>query len=149
MDRKFFDIAFLEAKKAFDLNEVPIAAVIIKDGKVVSKAYNQKEIKHCCLYHAEIIAIKEASNVLNNWRLDDCEMYVTLDPCPMCASAIKQSRIKKVYSALSNSDNHNSDIIHNIFKKDMVNPSVIFESDLDIERSRKLLNSFFEKQRNC
>lgn len=149
MNKSFFDIAFLEAKKAYDMNEVPIAAVIVKDGKIISKSHNQKEINNCCIYHAEMIAIMEASKKLNNWRLDGCEMYVTLDPCPMCASAIKQARINAVYSALSNSDDDNGCLIANIFKKDRVNPSVTFESNLDIDRSKKLLNSFFEKQRNC
>ena len=103
---------------------------------------------HNCTAHAEILAISEASKVLNNWRLDGCEIYVTLDPCPMCASAIKQSRISTVYSALSNSDKKNAHIIEEIFKKDKVNPSVEFKSNLFPQKSKILLNEFFEKQRN-
>ena len=104
MNEKYLEIAFNEAEKAYKLNEVPIGAVIVKNNKIISKAHNLKESNMCCIFHAEIIAIKEASKKLNNWRLNDCDIYVTLDPCPMCASAIKQSRIKNVYSANSNSD---------------------------------------------
>ena len=148
MNSEYFNIAFEEAKKAYELNEVPVGAVIVKDGEILAKAYNQKEKNQCAVSHAEIHVIEEASKILNNWRLDGCELYVTLDPCPMCASAIKQARIQHVYSALHNSDSHNLNIIQEIFQKDHVNPEVLFDSDLDMERSKEILNSFFEKQRN-
>ncbi len=148
MNTTFFDIAFEEAEKAFNNNEVPIGAVIVKDGEIIAKAYNNKEKDKCSISHAEINAIADASKKLDNWRLDDCDIYVTLDPCPMCASAIKQARIKNVYSALNNKDNNNFKLIEEIFKKDTVNPSVNFFSNLDMERSKKILNSFFNKQRN-
>ncbi|MBR6136720.1 MAG: nucleoside deaminase [Bacilli bacterium] len=148
MNKEYFDLAFIEAEKAFNNNEVPIGAVIVKDGIVIASAYNHKEEDMCATSHAEILAIQEASKKLNNWRLDGCSIYVTLDPCPMCASAIKQARISHVYSALNNSDPNNLFILENIFKTDNVNPMVEFESNLDSERSKELLNSFFEKQRN-
>ncbi|MBR3210362.1 MAG: nucleoside deaminase [Bacilli bacterium] len=148
MNNRFFDIAFKEAQKAFELNEVPVGAVIVKDGKILAKAHNMKEKKNCSIYHAEIQVIQKATRKLNNWRLDGCELYVTLDPCPMCASAIKQSRIKCVYSALNNLDENNIKIIQKIFHKDKINPEVIFESNLDIVSSKEILNSFFKKQRN-
>jgi tRNA(adenine34) deaminase len=99
------------------------------------------------LGHAEINAIHDAEKKLKNWRLDGCDIYVTLDPCPMCASAIKQARISNVYSALNNSDFNNEKILNLIFNKDTCNSSVNFVSNLDSERSKKLLNSFFKKQR--
>ena len=148
MKKKFMDLAFKYAEMAYNKDEVPIGAVIVKDDEVISFGYNLKEINHSVLEHAELIAIKEAENVLGNWRLEDCDLYVTLDPCPMCASAIKQSRIKNVYSALNNSDEKNLSIITDIFQSDKVNPEVCFLSNLDIDRSKKLLNSFFKKQRN-
>ena len=95
-----------------------------------------------------MIAIEEASKNLNNWRLDDCDIYITLDPCPMCASAIKQARIKNVYSALNNTDDSYLEIINKIFVGDNTNPSVNFISNLDVDKSKNLLNSFFKKQRN-
>ena len=148
MNKEFFNIAFMEAKKAFDLDEVPIGAVIVKNGTVISSGFNMKESNNCSLDHAELIAIKEASSKLNNWRLDDCDIYVSLDPCPMCASAIKQARIQNVYSALNNKDFANKDILKMIFQSDLTNPGVSFQSNLDTERFKKILNSFFEKQRN-
>lgn len=77
--------------------EIPVGAVILKDGEVISSAYNRKELENDVTSHAEILAIREASKKLGRWRLDDCDLYVTLEPCPMCAWAIINSRIKNVY----------------------------------------------------
>ena len=149
MDKKYFDYVYDESLKAYDINEVPIGAIIVKDGEIISTAYNRKETDNCCLSHAELIAIEEASKKLNNWRLNDCDIYISLDPCPMCASAIKQARINNVYSALSNLDDNYNSIIDSIFNNnDGTNSMVNFESDLDSERFRLLLNKFFKKQRN-
>lgn len=148
MDKKFLDLAFYYAQIAFNNNEVPIGAVIVKDGVVISAGYNLKNKNNSIFEHAELIAIKEASNKLKNWRLDGCDIYITLDPCPMCASAIKQSRISNVYSALNNSDFSTNNIIKTIFEVDSTNPSVNFLSNLDMNRSKKLLNDFFKIQRN-
>ena len=87
--------AIIEAKKSD--RDIAIGAVIAKDGKIISSAHNQKELLKDVTAHAEILAIREAEQKLSNWRLEDCEMYVTLEPCPMCAWAIIQSRIKTVY----------------------------------------------------
>ena len=148
MNREFLDLAFELAEKAFSLDEVPIGAVIVKDNKIIGCGYNQKESNTSVLKHAELIAIEEASKNLNNWRLEDCDIYVTLDPCPMCASAIKQSRIKNIYSALNNTDEKYLEIIEKIFVGDNTNPSVNFISNLAVDKSKNLLNSFFKKQRN-
>ena len=147
MNQKFLDKSFYYAELAFNNDEVPIGAVIVKDGEVIAYGYNQKEKNKSVLSHAELIAIDSASKNLNNWRLDGCDIYITLDPCPMCASAIKQARISNVYSALSNSDTVNSSIISEIFKKDSTNPEVNFLTNLNSDRSKKLLNSFFKKHR--
>ena len=93
----FMKEALKEAKKAYKKKEVPVGVVIVKDDKIIARAYNQKEMKNSPIKHAEIIAIEKACKKLNNWRLNDCEMYVTLEPCPMCTGAIVNSRIKKVY----------------------------------------------------
>ena len=99
MEKKeyFMKEALKEAKKAYDRLEVPVGVVIVKENKIIARAYNQKEMKNTPIKHAEIIAIEKACKKLNNWRLNDCEMYVTLEPCPMCTGAIINSRIKKVY----------------------------------------------------
>lgn len=92
---KFMQEAIKEALSASI--DVPIGAVIVKDGEIIAKAFNIKEKNNNPTLHAEIVAISEASQKLNRWRLDDCEMYVTLEPCPMCAAAILYARIKKVH----------------------------------------------------
>ena len=98
MNKEYFmNEALKEAKKAYNKLEVPVGVVIVKDNKIIARAYNQKEMKNSPIKHAEIIAIEKACKKLNNWRLNDCEMYVTLEPCPMCAGAIVNSRIKKIY----------------------------------------------------
>ena len=96
----FFEIALKEAQKAFDKNEVPVGAVIIKNNKILSKAHNKKEELKNVFSHAEILAIKKASKKIGDWRLKDCIMFVTLKPCSMCLSAIQQSRINKVFYIL-------------------------------------------------
>ncbi len=98
------DIAYKEAKKAYKIKEVPVGAVIVKDGKLIAKAHNLKEKRKNPLAHAEILCIEKACKKLQNWRLEDCDLYVTLYPCDMCLGAIKEARISRVYYA-ANRDN--------------------------------------------
>ena len=95
--QEYMNLAIKEAIKAYKKDEVPVGAIIVRNNKIIAKAHNLKEQKQCVTEHAEMIAIKKASNKLKTWHLDDCEMYVTLEPCKMCCGAIEQSRIKKVY----------------------------------------------------
>lgn len=97
MDEKFMVAALSEAKKAEALEETPIGCVIVRDGKIIARGHNKRETKKNALMHAEIIAIDKACRKLGGWRLPGCEIYVTLEPCPMCMGAILQSRIEKVY----------------------------------------------------
>ena len=98
---KYMKLALKEAYKAFEKDEVPIGAVIVLDGKVIARAHNLREKKQISTAHAEILAIEKACKKLGTWRLENCELYVTLEPCPMCAGAILQSRIGKViYGAI-------------------------------------------------
>jgi len=90
-------LALDEAEKALELCEIPIGAVIVKNGEVISKAHNMRETDKNALYHAEILAIHKACENLNTWRLSDCDMYVTLEPCHMCIGAIIQAKIKNLY----------------------------------------------------
>jgi tRNA(adenine34) deaminase len=92
---EFMKLAIEEAKKA--VGDIPVGAVVVKDGEIIATAYNTKEQDKDVTSHAEILAIRKAEQVLGNWRLDDCDMYVTLEPCPMCGWAILQSRIKNLY----------------------------------------------------
>lgn len=148
MKKEFMDVAFEQAYIAFNNNEVPVGAVIVYNNQIIAKAYNLKESNKCSLSHAELIAISEASKKLNNWRLDDCDIYITLDPCPMCASAIKQSRIKNVYSALNGQNELNNYIVNKIFLNDDINPKVNFETNLAVDKSFELMSKFFENKRN-
>ncbi len=91
----FMQIAIDEAKKV--KVDIPVGAIIVKDNKIIASEVNQKELLNKTIYHAEILAINKANEVLNSWRLDDCDMYVTLEPCPMCMWAILNSRIKRLY----------------------------------------------------
>jgi tRNA(adenine34) deaminase len=148
MDVKYIDKSIEFAQKAAEEGEVPVGAVIVRNNEIIGYGYNKKEQNNSVLEHAELIAIKMAEENLDNWRLSECDMYVSLDPCPMCASAIKQSRIKNVYSALNNQDNNNLNIIKEIFEKDKTNPKVKFISNLSVDKSKEILGEFFEKQRN-
>ena len=135
------DIALLEAKKAFKKEEIPVGCVIVKNNKIISKAYNKKNKTNRIIDHAEIIAITKANKKLKNWRLEGCDLYVTLEPCPMCASAIEQARINNVYTITSNSDTNNNAIITKIFKN-----TNFIKYDGNKE-SELLLKKFFQKRR--
>ena len=149
MEKDFYYMkeAIKEAMKAEQKDEVPIGAVIVKDGKIIARAHNTRETKQISTHHAEINCIEKACKKIGFWRLDDCELYVTLEPCPMCASAIKQARIKNVYSALSNKNKENFEIISQIFKKDATNPEINFENNLSTVKSETLLQKFFDIKR--
>ena len=97
MEEKFMKEALKEAKKAYKEDEVPVGAVIVKDGKIIARAHNLREKKQSATAHAEILAIEKASKKLDSWRLIDCDMYVTLEPCTMCMGAIILARIKNLY----------------------------------------------------
>ena len=116
-DEKYMDIALQEAIKAYKKEEIPVGAVIVKNGKVISKAYNKKNESNRVKDHAEILAIDKANRKLRNWRLEDCEIYVTLEPCPMCASAIEQARIKRIITGAVNKNNETAKISENILRE--------------------------------
>lgn len=115
-DDYFLKIALKEALIAFNKNEVPVGAVIVKDGKILAKAHNKKEEQNDVLSHAEILAIKKASKKIGDWRLKDCVMYVTLKPCSMCLSVINQSRISKVFYILEDNFLKKNDYFQNLIK---------------------------------
>ena len=95
-DEKYMSIALDEAKKAYDEGEVPVGAIIVKNGEIISVAHNNREATNDATGHAETLAIRKACEIIGSWRLEDCELYVTLEPCPMCMGAIINSRIKRV-----------------------------------------------------
>jgi len=144
---KYMQKAVMQAKKAYNKFEVPVGAIIVKDGKIIASAYNQKESKFDTTKHAEILAIQKASKKLKSWRLIDCEMYVTLEPCPMCAGAIIQSRIKKVYYGISDEKTGAVGSKLNLFRDFKFNHKVEFENSILKDECQNLLQDFFKELR--
>ena len=147
MQQKFMKEALKEAKKATEKLEVPVGCVIVKDGKIIARAHNLKETKTDTTKHAEIIAIQKASRKIEAWRLLDCEMYVTLEPCPMCAGAIIQSRIKKVYIGAMDEKTGACGSVLNLFKDYKFNHKVEVETGIEKEECEKELKEFFKRLR--
>ena len=143
----FMKEALKEAKKAYDKLEIPVGAVIVKDGKIIARAHNQKETKCDTTNHAEILAIQKASKKLNSWRLIDCEMYVTLEPCSMCAGAIINSRIKKVYIGTMDEKTGAVGSVFNLFNDYKFNHKVDFETGILKDECEDILKSFFKELR--
>ena len=136
--------ALKEAKKAYKKGEVPIGAVIIKNNKIISRAYNQKEKNKIATHHAEILAINKACKKINNWRLIDCTLYVTVEPCLMCCGAIIQSRIKKVVYGISNKNYGGVESINTTLK----NTNITVENGIMQDECLNLLQKFFNEKRN-
>ena len=141
---KFMKQALKEAKKAYEKLEVPVGAVIVKDGKIIAKAHNLKETKTDTTKHAEILAIQKASKKLESWRLLDCEMYITLEPCSMCAGAIIQSRLKKVYIGTMDYKTGACGSVFNMFEDYTFNHKVECETGILKEDCEKILQDFFK-----
>ena len=144
---KFMKEALKEAKKAYDKLEVPVGAVIVKDGKIIARAHNLKETKKDTTKHAEILAIEKASKKLGAWRLLDCEMYVTLEPCSMCAGAMINARIKKLYIGALDEKTGAAGSVLNLFEDYKFNHSVEVEKGVMKENCEKILKDFFKDLR--
>ena len=120
-DVYYMNRAYKEAMKAYDKDEIPIGVVIVKDGKIISQAHNLRDSKQIVTKHAEIIAIEKANKQENNWRLIDCTLYTTLEPCDMCSEVIKESKIEKVvYAAKNQNKSHKKEYIQ-INNKEIIN----------------------------
>ena len=139
--------AIKEALKAKKNGEVPIGAVVVLNGKIIGRGRNKREKNQNALHHAEVIAIDKACKKMKSWRLDNAEIYITLEPCPMCAGAISNARIKKtIYAAKDSSEN--SQIIQDIFTSTRLNHKVIYEQGNYAEECSKILTDFFKDKRN-
>lgn len=147
MQEKFMWEALKEAQKAYDKGEVPVGAVIVKDNKIIARAHNQKEIKQDTTRHAEILAIQKASKTLQAWRLLDCEMYVTLEPCAMCAGALIQSRIPKVYIGTADEKTGACGTVLNLLEDFAFNHKVEVEKYVLQEECETILKQFFKELR--
>lgn len=146
-NEKFMQEALKEAKKAYNKLEVPVGAVIVKDGKVIARAHNLKETKLDTTKHAEILAIQKASKKLESWRLLDCEMYVTLEPCSMCAGAIINARMKKIYIGTLDEKTGAAGSVLNLFEDYKFNHEVEVEKGIMKEQCESMLKDFFKNLR--
>ena len=144
---RFMREALKEAKKAYDKLEVPVGAVIVKEGKIIARAHNLKETKFDTTKHAEILAIQKASKKLNSWRLLDCEMYVTLEPCSMCAGALINSRIKKVYIGANDEKTGAVGSVFNLLEDYTFNHKVEIEKGILKDECESILKQFFKMLR--
>ena len=148
-DKEYFmKEALKEAKKAYKKLEVPVGVVIVKDNNIISRAYNKKEEKNNPTQHAEIIAIEKACKKLKNWRLNGCKMYVTLEPCPMCAGAIVSSRIEKVYIGTKDEKTGACGSKLNLLQEYNFDTQVEIEIGLLQDECKNILKDFFKELRN-
>ena len=145
---KYMQLAYYQAQKAFDIMEVPVGAVIVKDDKVIGAGYNKKETYKSPISHAEIEAIQAACKNTNDWRLNGASLYVTAEPCIMCAGAILHARIDKVYFGVKEPKFGGVVSIANIFDINKMNHRVEYFSGLMSDEINQLIKSFFIKLRN-
>ena len=147
-EEKYMNEAIKQAQKGLSLGEVPIGCVIVYNDKIIARGYNRRIIDKNTLSHAELNAIKKASKHLNDWRLDNCEMYITLEPCQMCSGAIVQSRIKKVYIGCMNPKAGCAGSIMNLLQVPEFNHQVDIESGILENKCSTMLTSFFKVLRS-
>jgi len=142
-DEQFMRAAMQEADRARELDEVPIGAVIVHDGEIIAAGHNLRETSQSSLSHAELIAIEKANKKIGSWRLEDCTLYVTLEPCPMCAGAIVQSRVKRVVYAASDPKAGCAGTLMNLLQDERFNHQVELTRGVLEQECGDLLRGFF------
>lgn len=146
-DNNFMEEALKEAKKAYDKDEVPVGAVIVKNGKIIARGHNVKELKKDTTKHAEIIAIQKASKKLKSWRLENCTLYVTLEPCAMCTGAMIQARIEKVVIGTMDEKTGACGSVLNLLEDYKFNHTVRIEKGVMENECKQILQQFFKELR--
>lgn len=144
---KYMRAAYKQAIKAYAINEVPIGCVIVREGKIIARGYNKRNTIKSTLGHAEITAIKKAGKATGDWRLEDCVMYVTLEPCPMCAGAIVQARIPKVVIGTMNPKAGCAGSVINLLQMDGFNHKTEIVRDVLNKECSEILRDFFRELR--
>lgn len=147
-EEKFMNIALLEAKKAYHKDEVPVGAVIVKNNKILAKAYNQREHYQDPTKHAEIICIQKACKKLHSWRLEDCDIYITLEPCSMCAGTILWTRMNRIIYGAKDEKGGALGSSYNLFEQKNLNHHPEIISGILEGESSQLLKDFFKQKRN-
>lgn len=143
----FMREAIIEAEKARAIGEVPIGAVVVLDGEIIGRGHNERETTNDATAHAEMIAIRNANEKLSNWRLEDAELFVTLEPCPMCSGAIILSRLKKVYYGAADFKGGTAGTLMNLLQDERFNHQAEIETGLLHDECQGLLQSFFRSLR--
>ncbi|WP_339181268.1 tRNA adenosine(34) deaminase TadA [Oceanobacillus sp. FSL W7-1293] len=146
-DEKYMAAALQEARRAWMLNEVPIGAVVVKDGEIIGRGFNLRESMQTTLTHAELLAIQDANQKVGSWRLEDCTLYVTLEPCPMCAGAIVQSRVKRVVYGASDPKAGCAGTLMNLLEEPRFNHQVEVKSGVLEPQCSTVLKNFFKELR--
>lgn len=146
-DEKYMKAAIRQAKKAAEAGDVPIGCVIVANDQIIARGYNKRNAKKTTLAHAELLAIEKASKKLGDWRLEECTMYITLEPCQMCAGAIVQARIPKVVVGAMNKKAGCAGSVLNLFQIPAFNHQVEFEKGVLEEECSKMLSEFFSDLR--
>ncbi|MGL5206729.1 MAG: tRNA adenosine(34) deaminase TadA [Acidaminococcaceae bacterium] len=147
-DKKYMGIALSEAQKAAELGEIPIGAVLVLDGEIIAKAHNMRETWKDATAHAEMIVIREACEKLDRWRLSGATLYVTIEPCPMCAGAIVMSRITRLVYGSPDSKAGAAESLFNVVNNPALNHTVDVVSGVCAEECTKAMKDFFKKRRN-
>lgn len=146
-DEKYMREAIKQARKAAKIDEVPIGCVIVYNDKIIARGYNRRNTDKSTLAHAEIIAIRKAAKVIGDWRLEDCTMYITLEPCPMCAGAIVQARIPRVVVGAMNPKAGCAGSVINLLQMDGFNHKAELTSGVLVDECRTMLQDFFKEMR--
>ncbi len=146
-DKKYMQMALAEARKAYQQAEVPIGAVVVCNGRVVGRGFNRREQTQDPTSHAEMIALREAAAEEGSWRLEECELYVTLEPCPMCAGAILQSRLKRLIFAARDPKAGAVESLYQLLNDDRFNHQVEVVGGILEEEAAQLLKEFFRELR--
>lgn len=146
-DEKYMREAIKQAQKAAKIDEVPIGCVIVFEDKIIARGYNRRNTDKSTLAHAEIMAIKKAAKVIGDWRLEGCTMYVTLEPCPMCAGAIIQARIPRVVVGTMNPKAGCTGSVVNLIQMDGFNHKAELTTGVLLDECREIMQDFFRKMR--
>lgn len=147
LDSEFMALAVSEAERALDLDEVPIGAVIAKDGEIIARAHNRRETLHDATAHAEMLVMRDACEKLKNWRLMGCTIYVTMEPCPMCAGAMQQARVARLVYGVPDPKAGAAGSVMNILDEPRLSHKLRITGGVEEEPCRNLLNIFFKRVR--
>jgi tRNA(adenine34) deaminase len=146
-DEEYMQLALIEARKAMEIDEVPIGAIVVCNEKIVGRGYNSKEKENDPTAHAEIVALRNAARNISSWRLSECQLYVTIEPCPMCAGAMLQARIKRLVYGAADLKAGATGSLYNIVQDERLNHHIEIKSGVLAEECQDLIRDFFKKLR--